>query len=202
MKKARGLKQCYEAWRNITSDHTVLEAVKGMKIGFTEMTINCMSSTHLTRFNSSECEVIDGEIQNLLKKNMIRPCPNVEGEIISNIFLRPKKDGSHRLILNLKNLNQFAEYKHFKMDSLHTILRLMKKGCYMASLDIKDTYYTIPVDETYQKYLKFRWRTQLYCFTCLPNGLGPCPRRFTKVLKPPPPPDRSEKDGTHLLSPH
>ena len=126
--------------------------------------------------------------KNLLKKNIIRPCPHEEGEIISNIFLRSKKDGSHRLILNLKNLNQFAEYKHFKMDSLHTILRLMKKGCYIASLDIKDTYYIIPVDETYQTYLKFQWETQLYCFTGLPNGLEPCPRKFTKVLEPPPPP--------------
>ena len=159
-----------------------------MKINFTEMPISCMSSTRPTRFSSSECEVIEGQIQKLLKKNNIRPCPHEKGEIISNIFLRTKKDGSHHLILNLKKLNQFAEYKYFKMDSLHTILRLTKKRCYMASLDIKDAYYTIPVDETYQKYLRFQWETQLYCLTCPPNGLGPCPRKFTKVLMTPPPP--------------
>ena len=89
-----------------------------MKIDFTEMPVSCMSSTRPTRFSSSECEVIEGKIQKLLEKNIIRPCPHEVEEIISNTFLRSKKDGSHRLILNLKNLNQFAECKHFKMDSL------------------------------------------------------------------------------------
>ena len=137
-----------------------------MKIDFIEMPNSCISSTRPTRFSGSECVVIEGEIQKLLKKNIIRPCPHEEGEIISNIFLRTKKDGSHRLILHLNNLNKFAEYKHFKMNGLHTILRLiMKKECFMASLDINDAYYTTPFYETYQKYLKFQWETQLYCFT-------------------------------------
>ena len=25
----------------------------------------------------------------------------------------------------------------------------------------------------------------MYCFTCFPNGLGPCPRKFTKLNKVP-----------------
>ena len=53
----------------------------------------------------------------------------------------------------------------------------------MASLDIKDAYYTIPVAEEYQKYLKFMWKGKLYRFCVLPNGLSPCPRLFTKLLK-------------------
>ena len=149
-----------------------------MKINFTEMPSSRMSSTHPTRFSSSECKVTEGEIEKLLKKNIL-PCPHEEGEIISNIFLRPKKDGSHRLILNLKNLNQLAEYKHFKMNSLHTVSRLMKKGCYMTSFDIKDAYYTIPVDETYQMYLKFQLKPsctaspafQMACDPALENSL-------------------------------
>ena len=89
----QGLKQCSEAWKNITSDHTILEAIQGMKIDFTEMPKSCMSSTRPTRFISSECEVTEGEIQKLLKKNIIRLCLHEEGEIISNIFLRPKRMG-------------------------------------------------------------------------------------------------------------
>ena len=55
----------------------------------------------------------------------------------------------------------------------------------MASLDIKDTYYSIPVDEEHQKYLKFEFKGILYQFCVLPNGLSPCPRWFTKLLKVP-----------------
>ena len=55
----------------------------------------------------------------------------------------------------------------------------------MSSLDIKDAYYLNPVHESSQKYLKFIWKEQLYQFYVLPNGLSPCPRWFTKLLKPP-----------------
>lgn len=35
-----------------------------------------------------------------------------------------------------------------------------------------------------QKYLKFEWHDTLYKFSCFPNGLAPCPWKFTKLLKP------------------
>ena len=48
-----------------------------------------------------------------------------DNEIISDIFSRDKKDGSHRMILNLKKLNLYATKAHFKMDTLHTITKLI-----------------------------------------------------------------------------
>ena len=53
----------------------------------------------------------------------------------------------------------------------------------MASLDIKNAYYAIPVAEENKKYLKFMWKGKLYKFCVLLNGLSPCPRWFTKLLK-------------------
>ena len=55
----------------------------------------------------------------------------------------------------------------------------------MASVDIKDAYYSVPIAAEDQKFLKFMFEGQLYQFTCLPNGLFPGPRKFTKLLKPP-----------------
>ena len=60
----------------------------------------------------------------------------------------------------------------------------MKQNCYMASVDLRDAYYSVPIDEDYQKFLRFSWRGQLFQFTCLPNGLSCAPRLFTKILKP------------------
>ena len=107
-----------------------------------------------------------------------------EEGIISNIFLRPKKDGSYRLILNLKEFNKNVTY-HFKIDSLNTIIKLMQKDCFMASVDLKDAYYSIAIRQADQKYLQFRWQGTVYQFTCLPNGLTSGPRKFTKIFKPP-----------------
>ena len=71
------------------------------------------------------------------------------------------------------------------MHGLKEILKMVEKNCFMASLDIKDAYYSIPVDESSRKYLKFIWKEQLYQSCVLPNALSPCPRWFTKLLKPP-----------------
>ena len=54
----------------------------------------------------------------------------------------------------------------------------------MASVDLKDTYCSVPIHEAFQKYLKFIRRYPLK-FIAMPNGYGPAMRAFTKLLKPP-----------------
>ena len=61
---------------------------------------------------------------------------------------------NHRMILNLKKLKGSVKYEHLKMDTLWTVIRMMKPNCYMASIDIKDAYYSVPIAETDQKYRK------------------------------------------------
>ena len=47
------------------------------------------------------------------------------------------------MILNLKCFNENVSKHHFKMESLQSAVRLMKPGCYMASVDLKDAYYSV-----------------------------------------------------------
>ena len=54
----------------------------------------------------------------------------------------------------------------------------------MASVDLKDAYYSIPIAEEDRKILIFQWKGEYYLFTCLPNGLSSAPRILTKILKP------------------
>ena len=131
-----------------------------------------------------EIQIIPDEINKLLTKGAIEVTGHSDNEIISDIFLRDKKDGSHRMILNLKKLNLYAAKAHFKMDTLHTIIKLIEKYCFMASIDLKDAYYSVPITREDRKYLRFHWQGKLFQFTCLPNGLSCAPRKFTKLLKP------------------
>ena len=62
------------------------------------------------------------------------------------------------MILNLKALNQYVEYNHFKMETIWIAVSMMKPGCYMAIIDIKDAYYCVPINKVHQKYLKFKWK--------------------------------------------
>ena len=71
------------------------------------------------------------------------------------------------------------------MEALSSILWLIQPNNYMAKIDIKDAYYSIPIFEQHQKLLKFIHKNCLYKFTALPNGYTEGPRKFTKALKPP-----------------
>ena len=88
------------------------------------------------------------------------------------------------MILNLSELNVHVEFVHFKMDTLNTALSLITPSCFCASIDLSDAYYSVNVHPDFRKYLRFEYESQLYEFTCLPNGLSPGPRIFTKLLKP------------------
>ena len=138
---------------------------------------------YIPEFSKIE-SAIDLEIQNLLAKGVITKCERETDEYISPIFIRQKPDGSRRLILNLKNLNEDMPYTHFKMKTLQSVLSLITPGCYLLSLDLKDAYHSVPIHLNHTKFLKFIWKNQLYKFLVLPNGLCCDPRKLTKLMKP------------------
>jgi hypothetical protein len=127
---------------------------------------------------------LNTEIQKCVDKGILEPTEHEQGEFISNVFLRPKKtQGEFRMIFNLTQLNEFVEYHHFKMKTLETALKLVTPGALMASLDFKDAYYTLPVQDTHQKFLKFTFEGQTYKFVAVPMGLSSASRYFTKIMK-------------------
>lgn len=81
-----------------------------------------------------------------------------DNEIIFDIFLRDKKDGSYRMIFNLKKLNMYVVKVYFKMDMLYIIIKLIRKDCFMVFIDLKDVYYLVLVNKNYRKYLRFIWK--------------------------------------------
>ena len=70
------------------------------------------------------------------------------------------------------------------MEGIHVVRDLLLQGDWMSRIDLKDAYFTIPIDRDYRRYLRFLWQGQAYEFTCLPFGLATAPRIFTKLLRP------------------
>ena len=142
-KVAGRLKMFSDKCSTLSSDPEIHDIINGVHIDFCEPPQENQQRQH--NFSKSEEKVIDKEILNLLKKNVIEKIEHCENEYISNIFLTKKKDGSNRPIINLKGLNTFVTQKHFKMESLQSIKHLIHKNCFFISVDLKDAYFTIPV---------------------------------------------------------
>jgi len=161
----------------------VLAWVKGYKIPFVAHPIQATTFSP-RNFSERELQVLDVLIPQLLEKGVIVPCAPEKDQFVSSIFLEPKPNGSFRLILNLKKLNAFLLPDYFKLEDSRTASRLVSPGCFMAKLDLKDAYYTVPVVPEYRKFLRFYFRDNLFEFTCLPFGLCSAPYVFTKLLRP------------------
>ena len=101
----------------------------------------------------------------------------IEDGFLSSIFLVHKKDGP---IINLKRLNNFIPYVSFQ--DAHAKRLLEARGLHGQDRP-KDAYFVVPISEPDKKYLRFRWKNQMYQFNCLPFGLTCATWIFTKITK-------------------
>ena len=174
---------CKDMWTRITSDKFIIDVVThGLRIKFED--IPTSNVPHLYPKPAAELPILSAELQRLREKGVIVPTEREAGDFFSNIFLTPKSGGKFRLILNLKQLNQYVTADHFKMESIKNVLHMIKQDAWMASVDLKDAFYTVPIHSDHQKFLKFCTTEGLFKFVCMPNGYNDAMRVFTKILKP------------------
>ena len=129
--KAGKISKCIQNWQKITTDRELLAQVQGVEIDFEHPCSQYAVHKPLV-FDTHEKMLMQAQIDKTLEKGEIEESRHETGEFVSNIFSRPKKDGTVRVILNLKNLNKKVEYHHFKMETLNHAIQLMTKDCYMA----------------------------------------------------------------------
>ena len=157
--------------------------VKGLKVDW-QTRPSCSYQCREPKFNADQTLALDQEVTDLLTKGALQRATDTHPQFVGHLFLRPKKDGGMRPIYNMKPLNHYVQYQHFKMDNLSMTKTVIKPNDYMVKVDLKDAYQCIPVHQADRKYMRLRWKGTLYQFTCLPFGLASAPRQFTRLMKP------------------
>ena len=111
------------------------------------------------------------EVTKHLEKKAVEKVPySATGGYCSTFFLRPKKTGGLRPILNLKPLNKYLVTKSFKIDHIGVIVNSLWKSLYAVSLDLTNTYLHIAIRYSHRKYLRFalskteRFQFRVLCF--------------------------------------
>ena len=172
-------------WQKYTSDPEILDIVKGVKLEFTEPPIQT-KTPHEIKFSKHEEILVREELDNLQKLGIIEESTIEEGDWVSNIFARPKKDKNKiRILLNLKSLNKIVKYTHFKMGGVQEVLDIIRPGSYMVTIDFTHGFYSLKVDPSSEKYLKAICLGKTWVFKCLPMGYSRSPLHFCKLLKVP-----------------
>ena len=101
----------------------------------------------------------------------------------NRLFLVPRPNNKWRPILDLSQLNLFLKVEKFKMETPETIRTSLQRGEWVTSVDFKDAYFHIPIQEQSKKYLRFHVQGRTYQFKALPFGLSTAPMEFTVLVK-------------------
>ena len=133
----------------------------GFKLEFTEPPRQ--GSPHRNApLNPEQSALWNLEIQNLIDKGAIVKASSQT--FVSTVFVIPKSSGGWRPIINLKQLNEFLVYHRFKMEGLGSVRDLIKRGDWLAKMDITDAYLNVPIFPGHQQFLHFFWDGQLAIF--------------------------------------
>ena len=123
-------------------------------------------------------------LHQLIDKNAVELVQNQKSlGFFNRLFLVPKPNNRWRPILDLSKLNLFLKAEKFKMETPETIRTSIQQGEWVTSIDFKDAYFHIPIQEQSIKYLRFHLRGRTYQFRALPFGLSTAAMEFTVVAK-------------------
>ena len=142
-------------WKAITEDQWILRTVQGFHIPFREEP--CQMRLPRPYYSEEQMKLLREEVASLLGKGAVQvvdPTLSAEG-FYSALFLVPKTEGRMRPVINLKALNFWVQPQHFKMEGIHTLREIVAEGEWLAKLDLKDAYFTVPIFRDHQKYLRF-----------------------------------------------
>ena len=85
-------------------------------------------------------------------------------------------------MINLSHLNEFVQLTQFKMETVASVLLSIRKGDFLASLNLKDVYFPIPIHPSSRWLLRFTSEVTVYQFRAVCFGLSTAPQFFTRVF--------------------
>ena len=126
---------------------------------------------------------LEKEFIDLLHKGAIEQAPQTPG-FYSRLFVVQKDSGSWRPIIDLSTLNTFIVSQRFHMETPQSVLRSIRQGDWMISLDLQDAYLQVPIHPESRRYLRFIMGGVPYQFRVLCFGLTTAPQVFTRLMAP------------------
>ena len=128
-------------------------------------------------------KALEQEFQDLLRKQAIEQAPQTPG-FYSRLFVVQKDSGAWRPIIDLSTLNTYIASQRFHMETPQSVLRSIRQGDWMISLDLQDAYLQVPIHPESRRYLHFTVGGVSYQFRVLCFGLTTAPQVFTRLMAP------------------
>ena len=134
------------------------------------------------RTGSPRAQALWQEVEAMLAKGTLEIARDPGPGFYSRLFLVEKATGGWRPVIDLSHLNDFVQLTSFKMETVASVLLSVREGDFLASLDLRDAYFQIPIHGSSRKLLRFMSEGTVYQFKALCFGLSTAPQVFTRVF--------------------
>ena len=124
------------------------------------------------RAGSRRAQALRQEVEAMLAKGALEIARDPGPGFYSRLFLVEKASGGWRPVIDLSHLNDFVQLTPFKMETVASVLLSVREGDFLASLDLKDAYFQIPIHGSLRKLLMFMSEGTVYQFRALCFGLS------------------------------
>ena len=146
--------------RCLTRDPWVLETVQGYHLPLNHWPHHNMAPCMQLR--EDQLQALKAEVKNLVGKGAVVPVSKSQVHLTSLLFVVPKSGAGWHPIIDLRKLNQYLSPPHFKMEGLYMLPNVVHQDFFMAKVDLKDTYLTIPVSAEFHCLLAFQNDRQFF----------------------------------------
>ncbi|XP_074483968.1 uncharacterized protein LOC141763298 [Sebastes fasciatus] len=178
--------QQLSCWESSTSDPWVVATLsQGYNLQFRRRPPVFSGIRLSTVRDPTKSQALRQEVATLLGKGAIEELglETQQGGFYSVYFLIPKREGGFRPILDLRGLNTFLKVLPFHMLSTADVLQNVTRHSWFTSIDLKDSYFHVPIALPHRQYLCFAFEGKAFQFKVLPFGLSLAPRVFTRCMR-------------------
>jgi hypothetical protein len=134
------------------------------------------------RLSTDDRQAATDAVHKFLDAGIIEVSPTQSTEYLSNFFTIQEAT-KRRPILDCRQLNQFVQCNHFRMEGIPALRDIIEKDDLMCKLNLKDAYVVVPIHQESRKFLSFKHEDCVYQYKSLAFGLSVAPRIFTKPMR-------------------
>lgn len=131
------------------------------------------------RLSVKENKDLDSQIETWLRDGIVRPSYS---DFASPVVLVKKKDGSTRICVDYRRLNQKIIKDRFPLPNIEDQIDRLRDKRVFTTLDLENGFFHVPVDEGSRRYTSFVVPSGQYEFCCVPFGLCNSPSVFQRYI--------------------
>ncbi|GFT66487.1 retrovirus-related Pol polyprotein from transposon 297 [Trichonephila clavipes] len=144
-----------------------------------DLIIGCDIFHKPRRLPFAERDIVDAQVDKWVKNGIVEQCSS---PYASQVVVVKKKDGKSRVCIDYRRLNRKLIKDNNPLPFIDDILDCLQNAIIFTTLDLKNGFFHVAVNERSRKFTSFVTHNGQYQFRPMPFGLSTCPSTFMRYI--------------------